>query len=104
MAAFGRSSVSAEKRPLKMPLVRGEHAGGRGGGRGEDLLEVAERLKERHRLLAEGGGGFAGQKTAHDLLPLTAPADDRVHRLQGKGEREGFCGGLDRRPREQFQE
>lgn len=100
MAAFGRSSVSAEKRPLKMPLVRGERV----GWRGEDLLKMAERLEERHRLLAEGRGVFPQQKAAHDLLPLPATADDPVRRLQRKGERENFCGGLDRRPAEQFQQ
>ena len=51
----GPRSDSAEKRLLKIPLVRGEHT----AFLREDLLEVFERLKKRIRLLARPDPMFA---------------------------------------------
>lgn len=96
----GGPFASAEKRSLKMPLVRGNDT----GLLRKSLLEMFGRLEEWISLPAHGRGMLAPQRGAHRIQSVPAAADDAVDRLQGKRQAQDFCGGLDRRPGEQFQQ
>lgn len=83
---------------MKIPLVRGESA----GVRRKDLLEMFERLQQRITLRAGRCRVFAANQAAPRVLPVPTPANQAVNRFEGKRQAEDFCGGFDRRAREEF--
>ena len=82
----------AQKRLLKMPLVRGERA----AVRPEDGLQVFEGLVQRLGLSRSGRWLLPAEPTSHRREPTPQPSDDAVDRLQRKRQAQTFRGGFER--------